>query len=82
MKTIDKIAFGSVAVIIVTNPASSQVILEGLEYGFELIFKYASPINFLASAVLMAYIGMRIWASREKVTIPKNSKVKTQKYLA
>lgn len=71
MKVLDKIGLGAVLVIIVTNPASGQFVLDGLDYIFEMIFSYASPVNFVASGVLMGYILYQIlWVRRERINIP------------
>lgn len=80
MKLLDKLALGAVGVIVITNPASGQVILDGLESIFKLIFQFGSPINFVASILLVGYVLYKIYDGREKVTIPKK-KTKTQAYL-
>ncbi len=81
-KLMDKIAMGAVGVILITNPASSQGILDGLDVVFKLIFQYGSPINFLASGVIVGYIGYKIWDGRERTHIPKKSaKTKSMDYI-
>ena len=78
MKTIYKIMLGALGVIVITNPASGAVILDWLEIGFKLIAQYASPVNFLASGVLVVCIGYLIWDGRERTHVPKKGK-KTSK---
>lgn len=73
MRIFDKLAIGSLGVIIVTNPASSRVILDLLDMVFKVIFQYGSPINFVASGVLVVYIGYKIWDGRERTNIPKKT---------
>lgn len=73
MKVIDKVAIASMGVILITNPASSQFILDGLDYIFQQIFIHASPINFVASGVMIVYIGYKMYATRERVNVPKKS---------
>ena len=73
MKLAEKVALGAIGVIIVTNPASGQVILDLLDEGFKLIFEFGSPINFAASALVIAYIVYKMWEGREKTHIPKKT---------
>lgn len=78
----DKVALGAVAVIAITNPASGAVILDGLESIFKLIFQYGSPINFVATGVVLAYIGFKIWSGRDVTHVPtKAHKAPKQAYL-
>lgn len=82
MKIIDKIGLGAVGVILITNPASGQAILEVLESIFKVIFQFGSPINFVASAIIVVYIGYKIWDGRERTHVPKKgAKTKAQKFL-
>lgn len=78
MKIFDKIALGALGVVVITNPASSQVILDGLDFVFKTIFQFGSPINFAASGVLIAYVLYKMWSGREKTNVPKKSQ-KTHK---
>lgn len=80
-KLADKVAFGALAVIVITNPASGQVILDGLDVMFKLIFQFGSPINFVASGVLIVYIFYKMWTGREKVTVKPKGKKKSPVYL-
>lgn len=82
MRVFDKIAMGAIGVILVTNPASSQGILDGLDAIFKVIFQFGSPLNFVASGVIVIYIGFKIWDGRERTHVPKkNAKTKAQKFL-
>jgi hypothetical protein len=74
MKTLDKVVMGAVLVAVITNPVSGGYILEGLEYGFGWIFRYASPVNFLALGIVALYIAVKMWESRDTTKIPAKTK--------
>lgn len=74
MKLFNKVTLIAMGVALVTNPLTGSVILEGLERGFELIFKYGSPINLIASLIVALWLIWTMWASREQVKIPAKGK--------
>ncbi len=78
MKVFNKITLGAMGVALVTNPLTGSVILEGLEKGFALVFKYGSPINLIASLIVCVWLVWTMWNSREQVSIPVKSKKTTK----
>lgn len=81
MRIIDKIGLTGAIVVAITSPLSGSAILKGLDYAFEMIFSYGSPINLAASGVVLVYIVVKMWQSREKTNITPKAKKKTQAYL-
>jgi hypothetical protein len=80
--TLNKVAMWALIVAVITNPVSGAYILWGLDYGFGLVFRYASPVNFVALGVVAGYILWKMWESRDVTNIPKKTaKTKTQKYV-
>lgn len=74
MGIFNKISLGAVVVILITNPASGQFIMDAIEKGFQLVFMYGSPINFAATGVVLAWILWNMWTSRTKTVIPPKTK--------
>lgn len=68
---INKLGLWALLVIIITNPASGQFILDGLDWIFKTIFMYGAGVNFAASGVLMVVLGVKIYQTREVTHIPK-----------
>lgn len=77
MKVTDKMAFMSVAVILITMPVSGQYVLEGLDWVFMQMFSRGTFVTVGAAVYLMGYIMWKMYETRERVNIPvKPSKVR------
>jgi len=78
MKIVNKVALGSMGVVLITNPLTGQYILTGLEKAFTLIFVYGSPINLIASVIVCMWLIKQLWDTRDKPTV-KQSKARAVK---
>lgn len=82
MKINNKLALGSIVLLIVTNPLSGEHILVGLDNLFTWVFQHSGQFGFVGTAYILFYVGRIMWNDREVTSVPKKSaKIEPQKYI-
>lgn len=77
----EKVALLLTVAMLVTNPVTGQYVQIAMELAFNQLFLIGSYVSLVAGVYICGLIAWNMYASREKVNIPKHSKGKAGKYI-